>query len=157
MGRKKLERSEELTKEVKRQADKNYYEKYKEEHRRFYQLSSMKCFLNKQLKVCEEKLKILSVNPENSVSDQLKTQIKIDKLNARIAKYKEQLPIISAELEVERAKKWNSDYHTKAVYKQKLLSKEDKDAINTQLSHIEEQIAEIRTKIGQIENLPVQL
>ena len=152
MGRKKLERSEELTKEVKRQADKNYYEKSKEEHRRFYQLSSMKCFLNKQLKVCEEKLQNLSVNPEDSKANQLKTQSKIDKLNARIDKYKEQLPTIIEELEVERAKKWNSDYHTKAVYKQKMLSKEEKDAINTQLSNIEEQIAEIRTKIGQVEN-----
>ena len=152
MGRKKLERSEELTKEVKRQADKNYYEKYKEEHRRFYQLSSMKCFLNKQLKVCEEKLQNLSVNPEDSKANQLKTQLKIDKLNARIAKYKEQLPTIIEELEIERARKWNSDYHTKAVYKQKMLSKEEKDAINTQLSNIEEQIAEIRTKIGQVEN-----
>ena len=147
MGRKKLERSEELTKEVKRQADKNYYEKYKDEHRRFYQLSSMKCFLNKQLKVCEEKLLNLSVNPEDSKANQLKTQLKIDKLNARIAKYKEQLPSITEELEVERAKKWNSDYHTKATYKQKFLSKEEKDAINTQLSNIEEQIAEIRDKI----------
>ena len=152
MGRKKLERSEELTKEVKRQADKNYYEKYKEEHRRFYQLSSMKCFVNKQLKVCEEKLQNLSVNPEDSKANQLKTQSKIDKLNARIAKYKEQLPTIIEELEIERAKKWNSDYHTKAVYKQKMLSKEEKDAINTQLSNIEEQIAEIRNKIGQVEN-----
>ena len=152
MGRKKLERSEELTKEVKRQADKNYYEKYKEEHRRFYQLSSMKCFLNKQLKVCEEKLQNLSVNPEDSKANQLKTQLKIDKLNARIAKYKEQLPTIIEELEVERAKKWYSDYHTKAVYKQKMLSKEEKDAINTQLSNIEEQIAEIRNKIEGTQN-----
>ena len=152
MGRKKLERSEELTKEVKRQADKNYYEKYKEEHRRFYQLSSMKCFLNKQLKVCEEKLQSLSVNPDDSKANQLKTQLKIDKLNARITKYNDQLPAIIEELEIERAKKWNSDYHTKAVYKQKMLSKEEKDAINTQLSNIEEQIAEIRTKIEGCQN-----
>ena len=35
-----------------------------------------------------------------------------------------------------------------------MLSKEEKDAINTQLSNIEEQIAEIRTKIGQVEQTP---
>ena len=148
MGRKKLYE----TNNDKKQAAHEYYDKTKEEYRRYYQLASRKYMMNKQINVCEEKLRNLNVNPEDSATNQLKTQIKIDKLNARIAKYKEQLPFIIEELEIERKKKWNSDYHVNAVYKQKMLSKAEKDAINNQLSNIEEQIAEIRDKIGYCQN-----
>ena len=111
MGRKRLYE----TTDDKKQAQHEYYDKTKDEYKRFYQLASKKYMMNKQLKKCEEKLNVLHVNMEDSKAIQLQTQMKIDKLKARIAKYKERLPIVIEQLEIERKKKWNSDYHTKAV------------------------------------------
>ena len=146
MGRKRLYE----TSDDKKQAQHEYYDKTKDEYKRFYQLASKKYMMNKQLKKCEEKLNVLHVNMEDSKAIQLQTQMKIDKLKARIAKYKEQLPIVIERLEIERKKKWNSDYHTKAVYKQKLLTPEEKEAINTQLISIENNIANITDQIAEI-------
>jgi hypothetical protein len=88
MGRKRLYE----TTDDKKQAQHEYYDKTKDEYKRFYQLASKKYMMNKQLKKCEEKLNVLHVNMEDSKAIQLQTQMKIDKLKARIAKYKEQLP-----------------------------------------------------------------
>ena len=79
MGRKRLYE----TNDARKQAIHEYYDKTKEDYKRFYQLASKKYMINKQISKCEDKLKTLSVNLEDS-ANQLKTQIKIDKLNARI-------------------------------------------------------------------------
>lgn len=96
------------TEEDKKQYNAEYYQKYKQEHNRAYQLSSRKTYFNNMILTLTEKLK-----------DPNLTQDKISKLMTRIDNYKQTLQEIEEELKVVRQPIWESDYHINAEYKNK--------------------------------------
>ena len=96
------------TEEDKKQYNAEYYQKYKQEHNRAYQLSARKTYFKNMILTLTEKLK-----------DPNLTQDKISKLMTRIDNYKQTLQEIEAELKVVRAPIWESEYHKNAEYKNK--------------------------------------
>ena len=96
------------TEEDKKQYNAEYYQKYKQEHNRAYQLSARKTYFKNMILTLTEKLK-----------DPNLPQDKISKLTVRIDNYKQTLQEIEQELKVVRAPIWESDYHTNAEYKNK--------------------------------------
>ena len=96
------------TEEDKKQYNAEYYQKYKQEHNRAYQLSSRKTYFNNMILTLTEKLK-----------DPNLTQDKISKFNTRIEDYRTKLQEIEEELKVVRSSIWDSDYHKNAAYKNK--------------------------------------
>ena len=96
------------TEESKRQYNAEYYQKYKQEHNRAYQLSGRRTYFNNMILTLTEKLK-----------DPNLPQDKISKMNTRINDYKQKVQEIEDELKVVRSSIWESDYHKNAEYKQK--------------------------------------
>jgi hypothetical protein len=96
------------TEESKRQYNAEYYQKYKQEHNRAYQLSGRRTYFNNMILTLTEKL-----NDPNLPQD------KISKMNTRINDYKQKVQEIEDELKVVRSSIWESDYHKNAEYKQK--------------------------------------
>ena len=96
------------TEEDKKQYNAEYYQKYKQEHNRAYQLSARKTYFKNMILTLTEKLK-----------DPNLPQDKISKLTVRIDNYKQTLQEIEQELKVVRAPIWESDYHKNAEYKNK--------------------------------------
>lgn len=96
------------TEEDKKQYNAEYYQKYKQEHNRAYQLSARKTYFKNMILTLTEKLK-----------DPNLTQDKISKLMTRIDNYKQTLQEIEDELKVVRAPIWESEYHKNAEYKNK--------------------------------------
>ena len=96
------------TEESKKQYNAEYYQKYKQEHNRAYQLSGRRTYFNNMILTLTEKLK-----------DPNLPQDKISKMNTRIDDYKQKVQEIEDELKVVRSSIWESDYHKNAEYKQK--------------------------------------
>ena len=96
------------TEEDKKQYNAEYYQKYKQEHNRAYQLSARKTYFKNMILTLTEKLK-----DENLHAD------KISKLMTRIDNYKQTLQEIEEELKVVREPIWQSYYHKNAEYKNK--------------------------------------
>ena len=96
------------TEEDKKLYNAEYYQKYKQEHNRAYQLSGRRTYFNNMILTLTEKLK-----------DPNLPQDKISKLSTRIEDYKQKVQDIEEELKVVREPIWQSDYHTNAEYKNK--------------------------------------
>ena len=96
------------TEEDKKQYNAEYYQKYKQEHNRAYQLSARKTYFKNMILTLTEKLKAPNL-----------TQDKISKFTTRIDGYKQTLQEIEEELKVVRAPIWESEYHKNAEYKNK--------------------------------------
>ena len=96
------------TEEDKKQYNAEYYQKYKQEHNRAYQLSGRRTYFNNMILTLTEKLK-----------DPNLTQDKISKFTTRIENYRTKLQEIEEELKIVREPIWESDYHKNAEYKNK--------------------------------------
>ena len=96
------------TEEDKKRYNTEYYQKYKQEHNRAYQLSARKTYFKNMILSLTEKLK-----------DENLPQDKISKLTVRIEDYKTKLHEIEEELKVVRQPIWESEYHKNAEYKNK--------------------------------------
>ena len=96
------------TEEDKKQYNAEYYQKYKQEHNRAYQLSARKTYFKNMILTLTEKLK-----------DENLPQNKISNLNTRIEDYKQKVREIEEELKIVRQPIWESDYHKNAEYKNK--------------------------------------
>ena len=96
------------TEEDKKQYNAEYYQKYKQEHNRAYQLSARKTYVNNMILSLTEKIKDPNI-----------PQDKISKLTVRIENYKQKVQEIDKELKIVREPIWQSEYHTNAVYKNK--------------------------------------
>ena len=96
------------TEEDKKRYNTEYYQKYKQEHNRAYQLSARKTYFKNMILSLTEKLK-----------DENLPQDKISKLTVRIEDYKQKVQEIEEELKVVRQPIWESEYHKNAEYKNK--------------------------------------
>ena len=96
------------TEDDKKRYNTEYYQKYKQEHNRAYQLSARKTYFKNMILSLTEKLK-----------DPNLPQDKISKLTVRIEDYKQKVQEIEEELKVVRQPIWESEYHTNAEYKNK--------------------------------------
>ena len=96
------------TEDDKKRYNAEYYQKYKQEHNRAYQLSARKTYFKNMILSLTEKLK-----------DPNLPQDKISKLTVRIEDYKQKVQEIEEELKVVRQPIWESEYHTNAEYKNK--------------------------------------
>ena len=96
------------TEEDKKQYNAEYYQKYKQEHNRAYQLSARKTYFKNMILTLTEKLKDPNLHAD-----------KISKLMTRIDNYKQTLQEIEDELKVVRQPIWESEYHKNAEYKNK--------------------------------------
>ena len=96
------------TEEDKKQYNAEYYQKYKQEHNRAYQLSARKTYVNNMILSLTEKIKDPNI-----------PQDKISKLQSRIEDYKQKVQAIEQELKIVREPIWQSEYHANAAYKNK--------------------------------------
>ena len=107
------------TEEDKRRYNVEYYQKYKVEHKKAYQLCGRRTYFNNMILALQERLKDGSTANGAEGSARNMTPDKISKLQDRIAGYKQTLQEIENELKIERQSIWESDYHQKAEYKNK--------------------------------------
>ena len=96
------------TEDDKKRYNAEYYQKYKQDHNRAYQLSARKTYVNNMILSLTEKIKDPNI-----------PQDKISKLQSRIEDYRTKLQEIEEELKIVREPIWQSEYHTNAAYKNK--------------------------------------
>lgn len=96
------------TEEDKKRYNHDYYQKYKQEHNRAYQLSGRRTYFNNMIRTLQDRLKNDTLNED-----------KKQKLHTRIDNYRNRLQEIEQELKDVRAPIWESDYHKNAEYKNK--------------------------------------
>ena len=107
------------TEEDKKQYNAEYYQKYKQEHNRAYQLSARKTYFKNMILTLTEKLKDPNLTQELSNDSTAKQRFadKISKFTTRIENYRTKLQEIEEELKIVREPIWESDYHKNAEYK----------------------------------------
>ena len=88
------------TEEDKKLYNAEYYQKYKQEHNRAYQLSARRTYFNNMILTLTEKLKDSNLHQE-----------KVSNLQSRIEDYKQKVQEIEQELKIVREPIWESDYH----------------------------------------------